>query len=213
MDEKYNKKIRGIIEKLCIMHRYIEKNIEMLRDALIGYDEKKANIVLEDDMASKKLINDIERECFKILLMQQPVATDFREVSASLKIITDLKRIDEQISDIAEIIVELAKLNAKSNTNLERMANETINIIKSCVDAYINNDIKTAKGLDDMDDILDKLFIDIQADLINEIKQSPDSAEKIIYIMMINKYLERIGDHTVNIGEWIVYSVDGILPK
>ena len=146
--------------------------------------------------------------------MEHPVASDFREVAAALKMITDHERIGDQASDIAEIITQFGDEEyIKKVEHIPQMAVIVIQMVRDGVQAYINRDIELARSLDRTDDKVDALFNTVMSDLVALIKKNPDNAEQAILFMMITKYLERIGDHAVNIGEWVEYGITGNRPN
>ena len=146
----------------------------------------------------------------KILLMEHPFAGDFRDVSAALKMITDLERIADQAADISELSLQFGDDNyIKEPEHIEIMSKLVIGMVRDSVASYINRDLETAMGLDKRDDRVDALFEEVKHDLVELIRENSDNADQAILFMMIAKYLERIGDHAVNIGEWTEYSVTG----
>ncbi len=207
---RYEQELQGIFDKLVLMCRYIEVAIEKCVKALTNRDAELAAEVYEQDQLINKLERDIEQSCLKILLMEHPVARDFREVSAALKMITDLERIGDQARDIAEITMQFGDTAyIKKLEHIPQMATMVIQMVKDGVQAYINHDLTLARSLDQTDDEVDRLFNIVMADLVALIKHNPDNAEQAILFMMIAKYMERIGDHAVNIGEWVEYAITG----
>ncbi len=153
---------------------------------------------------------EIEQDCLKILLMERPVAGDFRDVSAALKMITDLERIADQAADISEISLRFGDEKfIKEPEHIAEMARCAIAMVKDSVQSYINRDVAAARDLDNRDDRVDILFETIKKDLVELIRRDPSNADQAILFMMVAKYLERIGDHAVNIGEWVDYAVTG----
>ena len=206
----YEKGLKEIFDNLVLMCRHIELAIEKCIKALTERNLKVAEEVFEEHNLIDKMERDIEQSCLKILLMEHPVAGDFREVSAALKMITDLERIGDQARDIAEITTQFKdEKYIKKSAHIPQMAEIVIQMVKDGVRAYINRDIELARSLDRTDDKVDGLFNTVMEDLIAFIKKNPDSAEQAIMFMMITKYLERIGDHAVNIGEWVEYAITG----
>jgi len=196
------------------MCRYIEIAIEKCVKALVERNPAFAEEVYEIDKMIDKMERDIEHSCLRILMMENPVARDFREVTAALKMITDLERIGDQAWDIAEISTHID--DEEYITKLEhipQMAVIVIQMVKDGVQAYINRDLKLARSLDRVDDKVDKLFVIVMDELIALIKENPDNVEQAVMLMMINKYLERIGDHAVNVGEWVEYAITGEHPQ
>ena len=211
---RYEKELSGIVDSLVLMCRHIETAIEKCVKALVERDHDIAREVLEEDNVIDKLEREIEQSCLRILMMEHPVAGDFREISAALKMITDLERIGDQARDIAEIAMQFGGGEyIKKLIHIPQMAVIVINMVKDGVQAYINRDLALAGSLDRTDDKVDDLFNVVMADLTALIKKNPDNAEQAIMFMMITKYLERIGDHAVNIGEWVEYAIEGRHPK
>jgi len=211
---RYERELSGVFDELVLMCRFIESAIEKSVKALIDRDFELAHEVYEEDKLVDKMERDIEQSCLKILVMEHPVASDFREVSAALKMITDLERIGDQARDIAEITTQFGNEEyIKKLEHIPLMAVIVIQMVKDGVQAYINRDLDLARSLDETDDKVDNLFNTVMADLTALIKENPDNAEQAIMFMMITKYLERIGDHAVNIGEWVEYAITGNHPK
>ena len=210
---RYDKELKGVSDELVLMCRYIETAIEKCVKALIDRDYDLAREVYEVDRQIDRMERDIEQRCLKILVMEHPVAKDFREVSAALKMITDLERIGDQAWDIAEITTQFGDGEyIKKVERIQQMAAIVIQMVKDGVQAYINRDLELARSLDVTDDKVDDLFNAVMSDLTALIKKNPDNAEQAVMFMMITKYLERIGDHAVNIGEWVEYAITGYHP-
>jgi phosphate transport system protein len=210
----YEKELKSIFDSLVLMCRHIESAIEKCVMAITERDHELANEIYEEHKQIDKLERDIEQSCLRLLLMEHPVAKDFREVSAALKMITDLERIGDQARDIAEITQQFGdEQYIKKLDHIPKMAVIVIQMVKDGVQAYINRDLELARSLDKTDDKVDGLFNIVMADLTALIKKNPDNAEQAILFMMITKYLERIGDHAVNIGEWVEYAITGIRPE
>ena len=211
---RYEKELKGVFDNLVLMCRHIEIAIEKCVSALTNRDFELAKEVFDDDHLIDQMERDIEQSCLKILMMEHPVASDFREVSAALKMITDLERIGDQARDIAEITMQFGGTEyIKKLEHIQRMAGIVIQMVKDGVHAYINRDLTLARSLDTTDDKVDGLFNIVMADLTALIRKNPDNAEQAIMFMMITKYLERIGDHAVNIGEWVEYAITGNHPQ
>jgi len=212
--ERFEKKLRNVSDKLVLMCRHIESAIENCIKLLVERDLDLVHEVQKDHKRIDKLERKIERNCMKLLVMEQPVAGDFRKISATMKMITDLERIGDQAWDIAEITTQFGeKCYMQELDKIPLMARIVIQMVRDGVQAYINNDLKLARALEAADDKVDDLFKTIMADVIALIKKDQDNAEHAIMLMMITKYLERIGDHAVNIGEWVEYAITGTHPK
>ena len=146
----------------------------------------------------------------KLLLQQQPVAKDLRQISSALKMITDMKRIGNQVENIVELATNLDSTYAENYLSIGRMAESTIRMVKLSIQAFVNKDLEMAKEAKLYDDIIDEFFCLIKNDLISIIHQNPDSGEYAIDVLMIAKYFERIGDHATNIAEWVEFSITGM---
>ena len=211
---RYERELNGIVDNLVLMCRHIEVAIEKCVRALVKRDFDLAREVFETDKIIDSMERDIEQSCLKILMMEHPVASDFREVSAVLKMITDLERIGDQARDIAEITMQFRDEEyIKKLVHIPQMAVIVTQMVKDGVQSYINRDVELARSLDRTDDKVDELFNVVMSDLIDIIKKNPENAEQAVLFIMINKYLERIGDHAVNIGEWVEYAVTGNHPQ
>lgn len=208
--KKYFVELEEINQKLLLMQKKVISVIQESINALLNKD----SLLIEDTFRKEKEIDslerDIEQECLKILLMEHPVAGDFREVSAALKMITDLERIGDNARDICEIALQFnGKTYIKRLEHIPEMAKNAIAMVKDSVQSYIDQDLELARGLDKRDDRVDDLFEIVKKDLILLIKLDSSSADDVIMILMIAKYLERIADHAVNIGEWVDYCITG----
>lgn len=166
------------------------------------------NVRSADDEIDKKE-RDIESLCLKLLLQQQPVAKDLRQISAALKMITDMERIGDQASDIAEII-SMANITAQNDKlHIGEMARATIKMVTDSIDAFVSKDVNLAKAVIEADDTVDNLFCQVKNALIEYISANKQSGEMAIDLLMIAKYFERIGDHATNIAEWVLFSITG----
>ena len=207
---KYEDELMQVSGKLIKMCRATELAIENSIKALVNRDNEMSKEVIAEDKTIANLEHDIEQDCLKILLMEHPVAGDFRDVSAALKMITDLERIADQAADISEIALSFGDEEfIKEPEHISLMAKLAIGMVKDGVQSYINRDLELALSLDRRDDRVDMLFETVKNDLVELIKQSAKNADQAILFMMIAKYLERIADHAVNIGEWVEYAVTG----
>ena len=163
-------------------------------------------LCVEDDAS----IRDIESMCLKLLLQQQPVARDLRQISAALKMITDMERIGDQAADIAEIITFLKGRSCENCEAIGEMGRATIRMVTESVDAFVKRDTALAEGVIRYDDVVDDYFLKVKSALITLIAQNPDDGEYALDLLMIAKYFERIGDHATNIAEWVLFSVTGV---
>lgn len=210
MRNRFDKELQTLNNELIEMGSMIETAIEGAARALIKKDVLLARevIVMDADINEKE--REIERHCLKLLLQQQPVATDLRLISTALKMITDMERIGDQAADISEIVTRAAKEEYfREFPNISKMAEATIKMVKNSVDAFVNKDIELANSVIQDDDVVDNLFAIVKQALIESIRQHEDTGELTIDFLMIAKYFERIGDHAVNIAQWVVFSITG----
>lgn len=154
---------------------------------------------------------DIERLCLRLLLQQQPVARDLRQISAALKMITDMERIGDQASDIAEIIITEDKSEAQDIPMIIKMSEAASKMVRDSVNAYVEKDLDLARKVMENDDVVDELFEEVKTTLINFIAENKVlQGVEAIDLIMVAKYLERIADHATNIAEWVEFSITGI---
>lgn len=154
---------------------------------------------------------DIERLCLRLLLQQQPVARDLRQISAALKMITDMERIGDQASDIAEIIITEDKSEAQDIPMIIKMSEAASKMVRDSVNAYVEKDLDLARKVMENDDVVDELFEEVKTTLINFIAENKGlQGAEAIDLIMVAKYLERIADHATNIAEWVEFSITGI---
>ena len=171
--------------------------------------EKTKNIEREIDHAER----EIEALCMKLLLQQQPVARDLRAISSALKMISDMERIGDQASDIAEIMRYIADDTVKDATHLTQMAKAASRMVTDSVDSFVRRDLALARQVQDDDDTVDALFDTVKQELVARIRQEPSRGSECLDLLMVAKYLERIGDHAVNVAEWVEYSITGVHAK
>ena len=207
---KYETELSLVFDKLINMCRAAEIAIEKSITALKQRDADLSREVMAEDKNIDNMEREIEQDCLRILLMEHPVASDFRDISAALKMITDLERIADQASDISEISLQFGtEQYIKEPEHIALMARLVVSMVKDGVQSYIHRDLETARALDRRDDRVDELFETVKKDLVDLIRKDPENADQAILFMMIAKYLERIGDHAVNIGDWAEYAVTG----
>ena len=209
MRSQFDKQLAQLHRELIEMGVLCEQAIALAAQALKEGDAALAGQVsgLERDIDRKE--RDIENLCLRLLLHQQPVAGDLRQISAALKMITDMERIGDQAEDIAEIVVFLAGRGAESSELLRAMARSAIKMVTESVDAYVGRDVALAGQVIREDDVVDDYFARVKSALIGRIAHDPSDGELALDLLMIAKYFERIGDHATNIAEWVIFSVTG----
>lgn len=210
MRNKFNEQLGLLNKEIISMGALCENAIALAAQALISGNFSLAKKVhdIENEIDDKERV--IEALCLKLILSQQPVASDLRGISAALKLITDMERIGDQAEDIAEI-VQLSNIGRQEETSLiGDMARETIKMVTQSVDAFVKKDVELAKSVIKHDDIVDDLFDKVKKNVIDTIRKSPEKGEYAVDMLMVAKYFERIGDHAVNIAEWVEFSLTGV---
>ena len=210
MRDKYMKQLENLNNNMIEMGAMIEKSIENAISALVRQDVETAKKAIEYDAEIDEMEKNIENMCMKILLSQQPVASDLRTVSSALKMVTDMERIGDHAADISEITIMMADKPYRCKLEkIEKMPKETMIMLVQSIESYVNKDIEKAKAVINHDDIVDGLFDEVKKALIVAIKDDDEDGEQMADLLMVAKYLERIGDHATNISEWVIYSITG----
>ena len=211
MRRTLDNELDSLNQQLTAMGQLCEDAIREATQSLRDGDQEQARKVIAADAGIDQAEKDIERLCLKLLLQQQPVARDLRQISAALKMITDMERIGDQASDIAEIILSTPLSDIGPIPMIIRMSEEASKMVKDSVDAYVRRDLELAGRVEAHDDIVDNLCDEIREKIIQEITADPDKVgARAIDLVMVAKYLERIADHATNIAEWVVYSITGV---
>ena len=210
MRNRFDEQLALLKKELIEMGALCEEVIAKASEALTRGDVALAATVAPLDEQIDRKEHDIEALCLRLLLQQQPVARDLRKISAALKMITDMERIGDQAEDIAEIVTFLKGRTGQNDDLLREMARSTIKMVTESVDAFVKHDIMLAEKVVAYDDVVDNYFEQVKDELIARIAENPDDGEYALDLLMIAKYFERIGDHAVNIAEWVMFSVTGV---
>ena len=210
MRSRFDEQLSLLHHEMIEMGALCEEVIAMAASALTAGDTALAARVAPRGREIDRMEKDIESLCLRLLLQQQPVARDLRQISAALKMITDLERIGDQAEDIAEIVGFLGGRTAAEHAHLKEMASAAIGMVTDSVDAYVRQDTALAEAVIRADDTVDAGFDRAKKLLIEWIAENPAEGEYALDLLMIAKYLERIGDHATNLAEWVIYSVTGI---
>lgn len=210
MRKQYDLELDELNTLLIKMAATVEQAVADAMMALKNRDKDLAISVSKNDRDVDRMERHIEDMCLMLLLKQQPVAGDLRFISAALKIITDLERIGDHAQDICEISLTMDDKPLSVTTDLiTRMFEESTAMIKMAVDAFITNDEDLATQCINHDDVVDDLFVQVREKLIHKLQSGQDDPEESVDLLQIAKYLERVGDHAQNIGEWVVFSLTG----
>ena len=210
MRNRFDEQLFELNREIIEMGAMCEEAIAMASKALTAGDVELAGKVKANGHVIDQMERDIESRCMKLLLHQQPVAKDLRLISAALKMITDMERIGDQAEDIADIVTVLNGHTMEGMELIDEMARETIKMVTDSVEAFVKKDVELAKKVIAQDDIVDDYFSKVKCGIISLITESFADGEVALDLLMISKYLERIGDHATNIAEWVIYSVTGM---
>ena len=211
MRNRFDEQLNVLNSEMIRMGALCEEVIALAAKALGDGDASLAKKVAPLDAEIDEKERSIETLCLRLLLQQQPVARDLRRISASLKMITDMERIGDQTADIADIVIATKSTEEKNLKDINRMAEATVKMVRDSVSAYVQKDLELARRVMVADDEVDDLFDLVKGDLVKFISDHKGSAgDEAIDLIMIAKYLERIGDHATNIAEWVEFSITGI---
>lgn len=210
MRNRFDRQLSTLNDELIEMGSMIEKSIETAIKALVNQDVDLARHAIEADEEIDRQERIIEDLCLKLLLQQQPVAKDLRLISSALKMITDMERIGDHASDISEITIALAdQPYIKKLEHIQQMAKETMIMLVGSIEAFVDKDLEKANEVIKRDDVVDDLFDKVKKELIQMIHENADKGEPAADLLMVAKYMERIGDHATNISEWVIFSITG----
>ncbi|MCI5838326.1 MAG: phosphate signaling complex protein PhoU [Christensenellaceae bacterium] len=210
----FEEELSELKTELVEMCRLTEQMIDNALLALVNHDRELGRSVSQADKRVDDYEMDIEKRCMRILLKQQPVAKDFREVSTALKMITDIERFGDQASDIGDLVYTMpGDRYIKKLEHITAMGSIVVKMVRGSVNSFINNNEALADEVIKLDDKVDELFITVKNELIELIKKDGANGDQAIELMMIAKYLERIGDHAVNVAEWAKYNETGVHEK
>ncbi|HNZ40856.1 MAG TPA: phosphate signaling complex protein PhoU [Clostridia bacterium] len=210
MRSKFDMQLEILNNSLIEMGALCEKAIATAIKALLENNIPLAKKVMESVKDINQAEKDIEAMCLKLLLQQQPVARDLRQISSILKMITDMDRIGVQAGDIAEIVTFANLSKSKDRVHIADMAEATIKMVSESINAFVKKDLELANKVIAYDDVVDDLFVKVRTGIVDLISKDKRHGEQAVDIIMIAKYLERIGDHATNIAGWVAFSITGI---
>lgn len=210
MRNKFDEQLEKLNNDLVEMGALCESAIACAIKALLTNDKDLAKeaMRIEDETDHKE--TEIETMCLRLLLQQQPVARDLRVISAALKMITDMERIADQAEDIAEIVLTIDLSQTVDYLHVSEMAQAAIKMVTYSVESFVTKDLELARSVMAYDDVVDDLFIKVRDAIVELISKDPQRGLAAVDILMIAKYLERIGDHATNIAEWVEFSITGV---
>ncbi len=210
MRSRFEEQLALLNKKMIEMGALCENIIAISATAMLEGKTETLKQVLNIGHDIDHMEREIEAICLKLLLQQQPVARDLRQISAALKMITDMERIGDQAEDIADIIPYLQGRTGEECEDIRKMAETIIEMVTDSVDAYVKHDLSLVQTVFKQDDIVDGCFRSVKQNLIDIISEKRADGEYALDLLMIAKYFERIGDHAVNIAEWVDFSVTGV---
>ena len=213
MRNKFDEQLQRLHVELIQMGAACEDAISAAAEALLKGDESLVPAALEAERDLDRREREVENLCLKLLLQQQPVARDLREISAALKMISDLERIGDQAADIAELTRYVRLPEDQQSLHIAEMARAVIRMVTDSVDSFVKKDLDLARAVCAADDRVDELFDRVKQELISMISADAACGQQGLDLLMVAKYLERIGDHATNVAEWVEYSITGIHPS
>lgn len=208
MRSKFTEQLQTLNNKIVEMGEKVTQSITLAIKALVGKDVESAKQIMQADTIINHLQKQIENICFDLLIQQQPVAKDLRLVTAALKMVTDMERIGDHAADISEMTILLGQ-NSRIDLfpHISKMATETMLMLNAGIEAYVTRNIAMAHDVIAYDAVVDELFNVTKADIIRSIANRQTEGEDAADLLLVAKYLERIGDHTTNIAEWVIYAL------
>ncbi|EDS72267.1 phosphate signaling complex protein PhoU [Anaerofustis stercorihominis] len=211
---RFDEELGLLHHELVEMGSMIEKAIKTSFKAIESDDEEAAKDIIESDKAINEMERKIEARCLKLILRQQPVATDLRLISTAMKMITDMERIGDHAADIASICLDDEKEKNPEpfrivDDKILKMADIDLEMVASSISAFINDNLELAKTTIKTDSEVDELFYEVRDDIIKGLKSDKISPSLAMDTLMLIKYLERIGDHATNICEWVIFYLTG----
>lgn len=211
MRKNFERQLNNLEKQLIKMGGLCEEAISLSARALGGDGAPDLQSqVHELESEINNLEREIEGSCMTLLLRQQPIAHDLRNVSAALRMISDLERIGDQAEDIAELVPHIAGSGLQSKVHINQMSMAAVKMVMDSVDAFVKGDLALARKVQADDDEVDRLFDCVKSELMELIEKKGIGAEEALDFLMAAKYLERIGDHAVNVAEWVEYSITGV---
>ena len=212
MREYYDLQLNDLNNQIVEMGGLVEKSVAYSAMTLVESDIEKIKKVSEYDRAINRKEKEIESLCVNLIMHNQPVAKDLRFISAVLKLVTDLERIGDHAEDIAEIARFISSQEPQLDKSVfSEIAKTAVDMVNIGVDAFVKRDLRLAQKVAEMDNTVDRLFVEIREKLVSGLKSGEYESAPALDLFLATKYFERIGDHAVNIAEWVIYSLTGKL--
>lgn len=207
----FEQELAELKEKVAEMANYAQRGYDRLVVALQDNDFETINQLQENDGKIVDMQRSIEADCLRLMTKQQPIARDLRLVSAALKVVSDIERVGDHVIDIAELLMRRAgeDLDASLGATLVAMFGESSKMLSESADAFLDGDVKLASAVVKMDDIVDDYFNRVKIEMMDAIRTQSLDADRVVDNLMVAKYLEKMGDHAVNIAQWAIFKVTG----
>ncbi len=210
MRGRFDRQLETLHQELIHMGALCEEAISAGVQALLEGDGSMADTAMARERDIDQKERDIEALCMRLLLQQQPVARDLRAISSALKLIGDMERIGDQAADIAEIARHMDGGPLPAQVHISDMTSAAVKMVTDSVESFVQGDPHMARAVMAYDDVVDRLFDEVKGELTELIRADSRGAGQALDLLMIAKYLERIGDHAVNVAEWVLYAVTGV---
>lgn len=209
----FEKDMQHLHEEIIRMGAQVELAIEEAMSALIELDAERAAAVIDQDDIVDDMERKIDRHCVEIIARQQPVARDLRDVTSTLKLITDLERIADHASDISERVIAMTEMSERIPVpyDIVTITKLARTMLRSALDAYVGNNRQIAADVINMDNKVDELYLKIKTYLVRMMSVDSENVPQLVEMLLVCKYVERIADHAQNVAEWVVYFIDGRL--
>ena len=209
MRTRFHQQLDSLSLELTKMGALCEEAISASVKALLENDSSMAQRAIEREREIDEAERTIETLCMKLLLQQQPVARDLRAISSALKMISDMERIGDQAADIAELAAHIDTSHLPDHLPISDMTRAAVKMVTDSVESFVKKDLNMAQGVIQYDDVVDNAFLSVREDLVTLIRSDSAAAAQALDLLMVAKYLERIGDHAVNVAQWVIYSITG----
>lgn len=208
----FHEQLDGLQRDLLRMGVFVSEAIEKAVQSLVRLDIAMAREVIAGDDTVDGMLIDIEKRCLQLMALQQPMAVDLRTIGTALKIVTDLERMADHATDIAKVVVRLeGETLLKELVQIPWMARRVQEMTREALEAYVNKDVERSKRMVAMDDEIDATYKQIFDEVLEIMKNQPQYVKQATYLLLVAMYLERVGDHATNLGEWTIYMVTGEL--
>lgn len=206
----FEEELEELKRSVSDMGEQIEKVYDRLFEVLKERDREALEAIVTNDRVINDMQRSIEAKCLTLLTKQQPVARDLRTVSAALKVVTDIERVGDHVSDMAELFLRLDMQNVEDfSASLPQMIAAAKRSVGEAIEAFVDMNMEAAKDVIAFDDVIDDLFNKVKEELIGDLRSGKKDPDDCVDVLMIAKYLEKIGDHAVNIGEWAIFRETG----